>query len=85
MHRVANSTTVYIVRRFESYSIRQTYGAVAQLGEHLLCKQKVVGSIPTSSTKSLKGLVVAGWSSPVARQAHNLKVMGSNPIPATNL
>src|SRR5579871_1365546 len=27
---------------------------------------------------------IAGWSSPVARQAHNLKVIGSNPIPATN-
>ena len=27
-------------------------GAVAQLGEHLLCKQGVAGSIPTSSTKS---------------------------------
>ena len=26
-------------------------GAVAQLGEHLLCKQGVVGSIPISSTK----------------------------------
>ena len=25
-------------------------GAVAQLGEHLLCKQGVVGSIPSSST-----------------------------------
>ena len=28
-------------------------------------------------------LVDAGWSSPVARQAHNLKVVGSNPTPAT--
>jgi hypothetical protein len=28
---------------------------------------------------------IAGWSSPVARQAHNLKVIGSNPIPATTL
>ena len=27
--------------------------------------------------------VGAGWSSPVARQAHNLKVVGSNPTPAT--
>ena len=27
----------------------------------------------------------AGWSSQVARQAHNLKVVGSNPAPATNL
>jgi hypothetical protein len=26
----------------------------------------------------------AGWSSLVARQAHNLKVGGSNPSPATN-
>ena len=28
---------------------------------------------------------IAGWSSPVARQAHNLKVIGSNPIPVTKL
>src|ERR1700759_4840097 len=26
----------------------------------------------------------AGWSSLVARQAHNLKAAGSNPAPATN-
>ncbi len=25
---------------------------------------------------------IAGWSSPVARQAHNLKAAGSNPAPA---
>jgi hypothetical protein len=29
--------------------------------------------------------LIAGWSSLVARQAHNLKVVGSNPAPATNL
>ena len=28
-------------------------------------------------------LLDAGWSSPVARKAHNLKVVGSNPTPAT--
>ena len=28
-------------------------------------------------------LYIAGWSSLVARQAHNLKVVGSNPAPAT--
>src|ERR1700729_2260777 len=27
----------------------------------------------------------AGWSSPVARQAHNLKAAGSNPAPATSV
>ena len=26
---------------------------------------------------------IAGWSNLVARQAHNLKVVGSNPAPAT--
>jgi hypothetical protein len=31
----------------------------------------------------LASLGDAGWSSPVARQAHNLKVVGSNPTPAT--
>jgi hypothetical protein len=42
--------------------------------------------------KELKSLIslkieykyAAGWSSLVARQAHNLKVGGSNPSPATN-
>jgi hypothetical protein len=27
--------------------------------------------------------MIAGWSSPVARRAHNPKVTGSNPVPAT--
>ena len=27
----------------------------------------------------------AGWSSPVARRAHNPKAAGSNPAPATKL
>jgi hypothetical protein len=31
-------------------SWRTVHGAVAQLGEHLLCKQGVTGSIPVSST-----------------------------------
>ena len=35
----------------------------------------------TSSTGTYS--TTAGWSSPVARQAHNLKVRGSNPLPAT--
>ena len=28
---------------------------------------------------------IAGWSNLVARQAHNLKVVGSNPAPATKI
>ena len=30
---------------------RNSYGGIAQLGEHLLCKQGVIGSIPIISTK----------------------------------
>ncbi len=30
---------------------RLAYGALAQLGEHLLCKQGVIGSIPIGSTR----------------------------------
>ena len=33
-------------------------GGLAQLGEHLLCKQGVVGSIPSSSTTSFDGTSV---------------------------
>ena len=36
---------------------------------------------PTGPRRSQR--LTAGWSSPVARQAHNLKVAGSNPAPAT--
>ena len=32
----------------------QTDGGIAQLGEHLPCKQGVIGSIPIISTKSIK-------------------------------
>ena len=39
---------------------------------------------PLSHPLSGKHFRGAGWSSPVARQAHNLKVVGSNPTPATN-
>ena len=35
-------------------------------------------------TSSKIGFNIAGWSSLVARKAHNLEVGGSNPSPATN-
>ena len=41
-------------------------GGLAQLGEHLLCKQGVVGSIPSSSTTMHEGreaLGVKSWMS----------------------
>jgi hypothetical protein len=44
-----------------------------------------LGSRNPSSVIRLPSSEHAGWSSPVARQAHNLKVTGSNPVPATIL
>jgi hypothetical protein len=44
-------------------------GGLAQLGEHLLCKQGVVGSIPSSSTKQsgkLAGLLVGLTAVPIS-------------------
>ena len=35
------------------------FGAIAQLGERLLCKQEVVGSIPSGSTILSKNLEIA--------------------------
>ena len=50
---------------------RQAKGAIAQLGEHLLCKQGVVGSIPTSSTNS-RQLMTAVRRQAVVSQAYAL-------------
>ena len=36
-------------------STGMTTGAIAQLGERLLCKQEVIGSIPIGSTSSPEG------------------------------
>ncbi len=64
-----------------SNPLRVIYGDLAQLGEHLPYKQRVGGSIPSVSTIRIS-FDDAGWSSPVARRAHNPKVTGSNPVPA---
>ena len=48
-------------------------GAVAQLGEHLLCKQGVVGSIPISSTSVPQG---RGKSSAKRARAKSLRALG---------
>ena len=36
------------------------------------------------NTPCTKKANIAEWSSPVAREAHNLEVVGSNPASATN-
>jgi hypothetical protein len=59
------------------------------LAKGCLLRKPLDGSAPLGRCLSRFGFskgahgFIAGWSSPVARQAHNLKVIGSNPIPAT--
>ena len=53
--------------------IRMHRGALAQLGEHLLCKQGVIGSIPIGSTKlcfqGAKMLRITPWRRSSAARA----------------
>ena len=42
-------------------------------------------AIPAAFSCIILRLAVAGWSSQAARRAHNPKVTGSNPVPATSL
>ena len=51
----------------KSCSVEALDGAVAQLGEHLLCKQGVSGSIPLSSTIFLRSRVSGPSDLPSAR------------------
>src|SRR6266550_8613633 len=58
---------------------------IAQLVEHNLAKVGVAGSSPVSRSPKAacrSKHIDAGWSSLVARRAHNPEVVGSNPTPA---
>ena len=67
---------------FKIVKLKNTYEKPSEKKKKGSCKRIL---------KELKNLTnlktefnIAGWSSLVARQAHNLKVGGSNPSPATN-
>src|SRR6266478_1955078 len=61
------------------------FAGIAQLVEHNLAKVGVAGSSPVSRSPKpacRSRHIDAGWSSLVARRAHNPEVVGSNPTPA---
>src|SRR5690606_28333732 len=62
----------------ESLRVRRDLGA--SIIEKRLARMAICRESPGPSL-----FQIAGWSSLVARQAHNLKVVGSNPAPATPL
>ena len=53
----------------------QSFGSIAQLGEHMPYKHGVTGSSPVVPTKHL-----ARWCSRLARQPVTLEVDGSSPF-----
>ena len=46
---------------------------------------RLQGPVENGFGRHSSGSPAAGWSSPVAREAHNLEVAGSNPVPATSV
>src|SRR6266576_5973717 len=76
------------VNRIQVTGLRLDCGGnagIAQLVEHNLAKVGVAGSSPVSRSPKAacrSRHIDAGWSSLVARRAHNPEVVGSNPTPA---
>ena len=61
-------------------------GATSLAGSkpNLFVKSALINFLDIKEVVLYYALLIAGWSSPVARRAHNPKVVGSNPAPATN-
>jgi hypothetical protein len=53
-------------------------GAIAQLGERLLCKQEVVGSIPSGSTRRVAGFNTLS-ASKLVREKPKIRALGVQP------
>ena len=74
------------LKAWESRSLPALHGSCACLQPSFACLapyELVVPPLLAGPIVLVRSLMFdAGWSSPVARQAHNLKVVGSNPAPA---
>ena len=85
--RLGSSWFWFSITNLPNYQITKLpdgSGAVAQLGERLVCNQEVTGSIPVSSTKT-KYLVISTWylAKPDARIFHDLLVLSSQHLAMT--
>ncbi len=73
------ATASLLLRRNKKSNFSQPIAAPPRKNK----KDKI--SLASTKPQAIVKSQIAGWSSPVARQAHNLKVRGSNPLPATTL
>src|SRR3954469_25217009 len=60
------------------------YGAIAQLGERVLCKHEVVGSIPSGST-SLRWLRQLRLGEPAGREGCRVVALLGKDAPTNNI
>ena len=67
---------------FKIIKLKNTYEKPSEKKKRIL--QENIKRVKKLNKLKKQNLNTAGWSSLVARQAHNLKVGGSNPSPATN-
>ena len=67
------------------YSIKAFDGSLAQLGEHLPYKQRVIGSNPITSTIKNSADKICGNSSVVERHLAKVNVAGSNLVSRSNI
>ena len=68
---------------FKVIKLKNTYEKPSEKKKRIL--QENIKRVKKLNKLKNRIKITAGWSSLVARQAHNLKVGGSNPSPATNL
>ena len=66
---------------FKIIKLKNTYEKPSEKKKRIL--QENIKRVKNSINLKIEFKYIAGWSSLVARQAHNLKVGGSNPSPAT--
>ena len=67
---------------FKVIKLKNTYEKPSEKKKRIL--QENIKRVKKLNKLKIEFEYIAGWSSLVARQAHNLKVGGSNPSPATN-
>ena len=60
------------------------FGSLAQPGEHLPYKQRVIGSIPIASTITVRKSLLCGNSSVVERHLAKVNVAGSSLVSRSN-
>jgi small subunit ribosomal protein S21 len=66
---------------FKVIKLKNTYEKPSEKKKRIL--QENIKRVKKLNNLKIEFKYIAGWSSLVARQAHNLKVGGSNPSPAT--